>query len=202
MPSRIITDAPASNKSSEPLLSLVLSPTLEQDYRKLGAFPGLRAETARRSGTALFFRVTPDFAREVLAHAQERKKEIGPGRGLYQAYRALAAKLAQALDDAEGVTDDPGREAWEEEQAQDFARLRPGDVVTNVHGGRGRVAGDFGVFKVLDDEGQYRGADGRFNYRPGYSVVWEDDPVAKFSQPGDIYSASGETTHLRLVRSN
>lgn len=202
MPSRIITGAPASDKSSEPLISLVLSPTLEQDFRNLGVFPGLRAETAKRSGASLFFRVPQDFAREVLAHARGRMEEIGAGRGLYQAYRALAAKLAQALDDAEGVTDDPGRDAWGQEQAREFARLRPGDVVTNADGERGRVTSDFGVFKVLDDEGQYRCQAGRFNYRPGYSVMWRDGSTETFSQAGDIYSASGETTHLRLVRSN
>lgn len=203
MPSRIITDAPASDISSEPLISLVLSPTLEQDYCKLGVFPGLRAEAAKRSGTALFYRVTLDFARKVLAHAQARMKEIGTGRGLYQAYRALAAKLAQSLDDAEGVDPDPGPEQWEQEQAREFARLRPGDVVTNEDGDCGRIECGLGVYKVLDDEGQYRGNNvGRFSYRLGYLVVWRDEAVGQFNSPGDIYSASGETTHLRLVRSN
>lgn len=202
MPSRIITGAPASDKSSEPLVPLPLSLTLEQDYRNLGVFPGLRAEAAKRSGAYLLFRVNLDFAHEVLAHAQDRMKEIGTGRGLYQAYRALAAKLAQSLDDAEGVTEAPGVEAWEQEQEQEFARLRPGDVVTNADGDRGQVTSRFQVFRVVDDEGPYRNEDGRFSYRYGYSVMWRGESEEKFSSPWQVYSPSGELTHLRLVRSN
>jgi hypothetical protein len=209
MPDSIIAGSPAPAKSKEHLVPLWLSVTLEQDYRNLGAFPGLRIESAKRSGTTLLFQVPIDFANEVLEHGRERMRELGGGRGLYQSYRAMVAKLSRELDEVEGVTADPGREAAEAAVAASYARLSMRDAVTNEDGRRGEVVGEFRVYHIAEEDGEYRDAQGRTGYRPGYLVKWcdehgklPDDEKHFFCSAADLYSASGEITHLRLVRSN
>lgn len=185
--------------------ALWLSISIEADYRDRGVFAALRIVTAqRRSGTRLLFRVALDVAREVLADALGRKNELGGGRGVYQAYRALVRYLAREVDEAEGVQEDPGREQWEAD-VRAFGCHRAGAILTNRNGDEIVVVETYGLYLVSDKSGPYRYRDekggGRVSYRFGYICRRAGSEKTAFWSAGDMYDDDGCITHLRLVHS-
>lgn len=196
--------ADASVRSPQQLASvvLVISLTIEGDYRNRGAFPGLRIDSAeKRSGTNLIFRVPVGFAREVLDDARARRDEIGGGRGLYQAYRALAKNLQFSLDRADGVKDDPGMEAWEKD-TRSVGCHPAGMRVHNEDGEALTITGPYKLWRVNGNDGSFRDNDGkRFSYRWGYACTRDGAKESCFYAAGDLYADDGGITHLRLVHS-
>lgn len=181
-------------------ITIWLSPTVEADYRNRGCFPGLRSDkAASRESTWAIFYVSPDFAREVLDDAQERKRELKSGRGLSQGYRSLAAKIVRELEQFDGVRPDPGKEAWEADVRSSGCH----DVGARLFDANGEplvVARAYGVHKVRSSDGEFRNENGnRIDYRHGYVCVrpGNDDPV--FYAAWELFDRDGECTHLRLV---
>jgi hypothetical protein len=204
MASRTIGRNTAQPEANPASVALWISITVEADYRNRGAFPGLRMDSAeKRNGTNLIFHVPVDFARAVLEDAQARRDEIAKGRGLYQAYRALAKRLQWALDDAEGVEDDPGREDWE--AAVRAVGCHPvGAQVKDSEGDSLVVCRSYAVVTVWDeDHGKFRSekTGDRFSYRMGYVCKKPGSEETFFMPAGDLYDQEGEITHLRLVHS-
>lgn len=192
---------PVSTQPADTVL-LMLTPTLEAEYRNRAAFPGLRADkAAKRSGATSIFYVPAVFAREVLEDAKNRMQELGSGRGVYQAYRALAEHMKRGIDRAEGVQPDPGLDKWAEEYGS-VGCLQAGYKLQDDDGETVILSEGYKVRRCNQQNGPFRDDSGRrFAYRPGYvGVVMRDGEAKKFFYAAcDLFSPSGDVTHLRLV---
>lgn len=188
----------AAHNTPEELVTIWLTITMEADYRNTGIFPGLRFEKAvHRSGTKALFRVPIDFACEVLEHAKERKRELGTGRGLYQAYRAFVERTEAALDDAEGIALDPGEEAVAN-ALREAGCIKPGTWVLLESGEKAVVVQGYGLRQVRCEDGDYRSGCERIDWRQGYEVAAIGGKRI-FAAAGQIVDVDGRLTHLRLV---
>jgi hypothetical protein len=188
---------------AEPHITLSLSLTVEADYRNRAAFPGLRLEqAAKRVGTYLLFDIARDFAAEVLEDAENRMEELGGGRGLYQAFRALRERLADDMDKADGVLADPGLDAFKKAAAS-VGVHRVGTVLFDDDGREVKITGGLEIRGCRHESGAFRKSKGRFDYRPMYAgTVQKEGGVEEFLwAPGDLYDRDGGVTHLRLVHS-
>lgn len=182
---------------------LMLTPALEADYCSRAAFPGLRSDkAAKRSGTTSVFYVPIDFAREVLEDAKNRMKELGSGRGVYQSYRALAEHMRRGLDRAEGVQPDPGLDKWVEDTSA-IGCIEVGTSVQDQDGDLVMITEGYRMRRCNQESGPFRdeSTGRRVAYRPGYvGVVMRDgEPKKFFYAAGDLFTPSGDTTHLRLI---
>ena len=194
--------ARSANPQPADSVLLMLTPALEADYRNRAAFPGLRSDQAeKRSGTTSIFYVPIAFAREVLEDAKDRMQELGSGRGVYQAYRALAEHMKRGIDRAEGVQPDPGLEKWTEE-ASAVGCLQVGYTLQDQDGETVIITEGYKVRRCNQESGPFRDETGRrFAYRAGYvGVVMRGGQAKKFFYAaGELFTPSGDTTHLRLI---
>lgn len=178
-----------------------LSATVLADYADRGAFPGLRLDKPHnRAGTWALFSVPIDFAHEVLADAEQRKHELRSGRGLFQAYRSLAEKLARELDRVEGVTEAPDRLVWDAEMKA-FNCHPVGTQLLDDDGEVVTIASAYSARSVQTEAGEFRSPKSgrRVSYRYGYTAKRGEQEF--FYAAGDLYDRDGAVTHLRLVHS-
>lgn len=192
-----------ANTPHEPQITLCVSLTVEADYRSRAAFPGLRIEHAKkRVGTFLLFDVPLSFADSVLEDAENRMEEIGGGRGVYQAYRALHKRLSADLDEVDGVEPDPGREAFI--KSVERIGVHPvGTVLYSDEGEQVTITHPLTIYPCSSAQGAFRRREGRFDYRPMYlGEVVRDGKKESFAwAPGALLDKDGGITHLRLVHS-
>lgn len=199
-----MADARRLSPGGDSTVSLWISLTVEGDYRNRAAFPGLRIDSAiKRSGTTLLFRVPVDFAHEVLEDAKNRRKEIGGGRGLYQAYRALTKNLQALVDRADGVQADPGSDTWEA-GIRSLGCIAVNTVVRDEDNDALVIVSPYKRYRVFSNDGEFKDNDTgkRFSYMYGYGVKKVEGGENFFQAAGQLYDADGCFTHLRLVRDN
>jgi hypothetical protein len=187
------------------LFELWLTISLDADYRARDVFPELRAEYAvRRSGTQLLFVVPIETAQAVLKDSKERMGQLKSLRGVYQSYRALAARLTDQFDESDGVSPDPGFEAISK-QLQEISCHAVGTTLYDGNGDRVYLKGGYQLRRVRSSSGPFRTQDGmRCTYRPGYCGIVERSDGTQdehFFAASDLLDRDGYITHLRLVHS-
>lgn len=173
---------PKINSGAEAaLVTVLISPVVEREFKRRNVFPELRLETATRiqNGATGLHRVNFAVATALVtdARAMLAQRHDLP-RGIPRAYSALVRNISASLkqEARRGLWDDPGIDEMKKRVAQSPACFDVGDTALYFsddaeYGQKVTIVGGYELYCVACEDGPYMDSNGqRLKYKRGYVI--------------------------------
>jgi hypothetical protein len=195
----------------EPVIDVVITPTIERDYRRRNALEEMwsnKANEVLANGAFLHRNVCLDFAEEVLLDDADTVDCRDAPKGTANAYRALRRQLLRSIrrEESKVTVPDPGPEEALRRQSDGPAVFAVGDAAMlwapehDAHGTIVEVIEPLKLRRVEYSQGPYMGTDGkRVAYLTGYVVKSPGTP-RWWAEPYRLRELDGLVRHVRLVK--